>query len=100
LFAKFNLKIKLLVAFLGVGIIPFFVMAVIALTKADKALYDQAFAQMQSMRDVKKGQVQRYLQSIKDQVLTFSEDRMIVSAMQEFSETFDLFYCRKRLCIQ
>ncbi len=89
MFAKFHLKVKLLVAFLFVGIIPFATMAVISLTKADKALHDQAFAQMKGMRDVKKGQVQRYLQTIKDQLLTFSEDQMIVSAMQGFSQTFD-----------
>jgi methyl-accepting chemotaxis protein len=66
-------------------------MAVIALHQADTALYDQAFAQMQSMRDVKKGQVLHYLQTIKDQALTFSEDRMIVMAMSHFSHAFESF---------
>ena len=100
MFAKFNLKLKLLVAFLCVGIIPFAAMTVIALTKANSALNHQAFAQMKSMRDVKKGQVQRYLQTIKDQVLTFSEDHMIVSAMQEFSMAFDSFSTENKLSAQ
>ena len=89
--AKFNLKTKLLAAFLCVGIIPFAAMAMISLSKAQNALNDQAFAQMQSMRDVKKGQVEQYLETIKNQILTFSEDHMIVEAMAQFSDAFESF---------
>jgi methyl-accepting chemotaxis protein len=91
MFSKLTLKVKLLLAFLLVGIIPFAAMALMALNKADKALYNQAFAQMESIRDVKKGEVARYLKTIKDQVLTFSEDQMVVKAMSEFSDAFDSF---------
>jgi methyl-accepting chemotaxis protein len=66
-------------------------MAVIALHQTDTALNDQAFAQMKSMRDVKKGQVLSYMQTIKDQALTFSEDQMIVTAMTHFSNAFESF---------
>ena len=89
--AKLSLKLKLLMAFLSVGIIPFAIMAGVALYKADSALYDQAFSQMKSMRDVKKGEVERYLQTVKDQVLTFSKDRMIAEAMSNFSQAFESF---------
>ena len=91
MFQKIKLKIKLLVAFLCVGILPFACMAIIALTKAQTALQDQAFAQMESMRDVKKGQVEYYLETIKNQILTYSEDHMIVDAMGQFSIAFDAF---------
>jgi methyl-accepting chemotaxis protein len=91
MFAKLSLKFKLLFTFLCVGIAPFAAMAVIALHQADTALHDQAFAQMQSMRDVKKGQVLHDLQTIKDQALTFSEDHMIVMAMSHFSHAFEAF---------
>ena len=94
---KFNLKLKLLVAFLGVGILPFAVMAIVALNKADSALYDQAVAQMQSMRDVKKGQVIDYLQTIKDQAITFSENQMIVSAMEDLAMAFKTFTAENEL---
>ncbi len=89
--SKFNLKTKLLLAFLAVGIIPFAAMAIISLAKAKSALHDQAFAQMRSIRDVKKGQVQHYLETIKSQAITFSEDRMIVGAMAEFTDAFASF---------
>ena len=89
--SKLNLKAKLLISFLCVGILPFTIMAVVALWKAQTALGTQAFAQMQSMRDVKKGQVEHYLGTIKSQILTFSESTMIISAMAEFDKAFMSF---------
>lgn len=86
-----SLQAKLLMAFLSVGIIPFAVMAITSLYKAEVALHEQAFAQMESMRDVKKGQVLHYLQSIKDQAITFSESKTIIEAMEEFSSSFKVF---------
>jgi methyl-accepting chemotaxis protein len=88
---KLTLKTKLLICFLSVGIIPFAAMAVIALSKANASLEQQVFAQMQSIRDIKKGQVEQYLQTIKDQALSFSENHMITAAMVEFSGAFQAF---------
>jgi methyl-accepting chemotaxis protein len=88
---RFNLRNKLLFVFLCVGILPFTFMAIFSVTNAQKALQHQAFSQMQGMRDVKEGQVSGYLQNIKDQVLTFSEDHMIVNAMSQFSSFYDSF---------
>lgn len=88
---KLSLRKKLLAAFLVVGLLPFTIMAIVSFLNAKSALYNQAFAQMQGMRDVKKGQIEKYLQTIENQVLTFSEDRMIASAMLKFSEAFENF---------
>lgn len=88
--SKLNLKTKLLVSFFLVGIIPFMLVTVVALQKSNSALSKQAFAQMESLRDVKKGQVKNYLQFIKNQAITFSENKMIVQAMADFSESYDL----------
>jgi len=96
MFKKMKLKAKLLVAFLCVGIIPFAILAVIALNQAGSALSKQAFAQLESMRDVKKGELQRYLQTIEDQAVTFSEDRMIVEAMSKFDYAFEGFIDENR----
>jgi methyl-accepting chemotaxis protein len=91
MFARFSLKAKLLIAFLCVGIIPFAAIAVIAMHKAGSALTHQSFAQMKSMRDVKRGQVLDYLQLIKNQALTLSEDPGVISAMTGFAKAFESF---------
>ena len=88
---KMKLKTKLLAAFLTVGIIPFTIIAVVATTKAGNALSEQAFNQLVSIRDVKKGQVERYLQTIKDQAITFSEDTMIIGAMTKLDYAYDAY---------
>ena len=48
-------------------------------------------AHLTSMRDAKKAQIERYFQTIQNQVLSFSKDRMIVNAMREFRQGFDDF---------
>ena len=52
---------------------------------------------MQSVRDIKKVQIIDYLQQIKNQVLTFSEDHMIVNAMMQFTTCFDAFLAENDL---
>lgn len=89
--SSFKLKTKMLIAFLCLGIIPFIVIAIFAILKSETAIKKQSFSQMQSMRDVKKFQVLSYLQTIKNQALTFSENHMVVDAMIQFSAQFDQF---------
>jgi methyl-accepting chemotaxis protein len=91
MFTSLKLKAKLLAAFLAVGIIPFATLAVVALIQADRALSKQAFDQLVSMRDVKKAQIERYLETVKNQVITLSEDRMILSAMTQLDTAYDAF---------
>ena len=88
---KMKLKTKLLAAFLSVGVIPFVILAVVAINKADHALSRQAFDQLVSVRDIKKGQVERYLETIKNQAITFSEDAMIVDTMSKLDYAYDAF---------
>jgi len=57
-----NMKLgtKLLLAFLAVGIIPFAVIAISALTKSSNALSHQAFNQLEGVRGIKKGQIEQF----------------------------------------
>jgi len=91
MFKNMKLGTKLLISFLAVGVIPFTVIGIISLTKSSNALKKQSFAQLESIRDVKKNEVTRYFQTVKDQMLTFSENRMIIEAMQQFESAFDDF---------
>ena len=88
---KINLRTKLLFAFLAVGLIPLTVVGITTLTKASLSIEKQAFAQLESVRDIKKSQIIRYFQTVKDQVITFSEDKMIIEAMRQFDRAFDDF---------
>ena len=86
-----KLGTKLLLTFLAVGVIPFTVIGIISLNKSSNALKKQSFSQLESIRDIKKNEVTRYIQTVKDQMITFSENRMIIEAMQQFDSAFDDF---------
>ncbi|KZX76431.1 hypothetical protein A3715_13085 [Oleiphilus sp. HI0009] len=53
------------------------------------AIHELSKAQLTAVRESKKSQIERYFQTIQDQVLSFSKDRMIVNAMREFKRGFD-----------
>ena len=52
---------------------------------------EEAYAKLQAVGKIKKTAIQHYFQTIHDQILTFSENRMIVEAMIEFHENFRNF---------
>ena len=51
-------------------------------------LKKEAFDKLVAIREVKKAEVERYFQTINDQVVSFSEDKMVVDAMRQFNEYF------------
>ncbi len=65
-----KLRTRLLIVFLFVGIIPFAIIGFISMTKATTALQNQAFKQLEAVREIKKGQVLSYFKSIENQIAT------------------------------
>ena len=101
-FTNLSLKGKLITMFLVVGLIPCLT-ATFTLTQragaaidsgvseASLALEAQAFEQLVTSRDVKRAAVERYFSDIRNQIITFSEDRMVVEAMRDFKSTFNVY---------
>lgn len=54
-------------------------------------LRKEAFDKLTAVREVKRQAVERYFQTINDQIITFSEDGMVVDAMRQFSRSFKNF---------
>ncbi|WP_442481948.1 methyl-accepting chemotaxis protein [Aeoliella sp. SH292] len=57
----------------------------------DQAAHDmeeKVTASLRAQHALKRSQVEKYFESIRDQVLTFSEDRMTVHAMEDFKNAF------------
>jgi len=87
-FNGWKFKRKLLVTFLGAGIIPLFISGVFIGNQVTQVLEEKAFNQLESVRDIKRKHIEQYFQFIHDQVLTFAESKMIVEAMKEFKQAF------------
>ncbi len=97
-----SLRSKLLAVFMIVGLVPVITVAFISYTKADKsldnanqiaeeALKKQVAAQLEAVREVKGAATERYFQTINDQIITFSQDLMVVNAMRDFRTHFDSY---------
>jgi methyl-accepting chemotaxis protein len=86
-----KLGLKLLIAFLVVGMLPAAVIGYLGHVKATEALTRQTFSQLESVREAKKQSVERYFRRITDQIVTFSRDQMVVDAMRDFRVNFRSF---------
>ncbi len=90
-----KLKTKLIVGSILLAIIPIGVAGSIITWQANQeariALEEQVKNQLISIREMKKNQIEAYFQTIRDQVLTFSNDRMIIEAMKDFNAAFRNF---------
>lgn len=89
----FNLKMKpkLIAAFLLVGLVPFIAIGMTALNQASTEIEAQAFDKLTAVREIKKNSIERYFQTIRDQVITLSQDTMVIDAMAKFNATAKSF---------
>jgi len=123
-----TMRTKLLALALGSCMVPLVLLGVFAAENASRALMSKSYGQLESVREIKKGQieryfaerrgdmgvlvetvgtlrqealnkltavrevkraaVERYFQTIRDQIVTFSEDDMVVNAMLGFRDGF------------
>jgi len=75
MFKNMKLTTKLIVAFLAVGVIPALVIGLLAINKASSELKDQAFNQLVAVRDIKKHQIENYIQDSLASVEILSKSR-------------------------
>ncbi len=86
MFRNLKLGTRLLIAFLLVGVIPFSIIGIVSLTKASKALENQAFNQLEAVREIKKEQIKTFFSSVENQMVTFSQSKGTMEAMFKFAE--------------
>ena len=85
-FITSKIRNKLVLAFLVVALVPLAVLGIVANRVARNGLLDQAFSQLDAVRAIKSNQTEEYFQVIDNQITTFSENSMIVDAMNQLPE--------------
>ena len=88
---KIGMSTKVIALFLIAGLIPMGISGFVGQRTAKKALSEQSFNQLVSIRETKKEQVEEYFSNIEKQITAYSKDQMIVNAMEEFKTAFKLF---------
>ncbi|MGB0833375.1 MAG: methyl-accepting chemotaxis protein [Psychrobium sp.] len=90
-----NLKTKILI---GAGLLvalPIIISSVVlgytASSSAYQALEDSSKSRLTAVRDITKGRIEDYLNTLNKQVKTFSNDRMIIDAMRQFSIAYNSY---------
>jgi PAS domain S-box-containing protein len=82
-------KILLVTVFITIAVIV--ISLVVSNYSTRAALEQEAFDRLTAVREMKSQQIEDYFLSIRNQVKTFSENRMVVDAMRMFSESFRSF---------
>ncbi len=88
MFSSMSLRKKLIILFLLVGIIPMVISLFVGYRSSAKTMSDQSFAQLVSIRESKKSEIENYFTTIENQVITLSESPTTVDAMKAFRPAF------------
>ncbi len=88
---KIGMSTKVITLFLIAGLVPLGISGFIGQRTADKALKEQAFNQLVTIRETKKEQVEEYFSNIKKQITAYSKDQLIINAMEELKTAFNMF---------
>ncbi len=86
---KFGIKAKLIIALSGFSIIIVSLTGILAYQLSKNALEKQAFDQLTSIRETKKKAITDYFGTIKNQVVTLSQDLTVIESAKLFSEEFE-----------
>ncbi|MBD3418965.1 MAG: methyl-accepting chemotaxis protein [Chitinivibrionales bacterium] len=89
MFKNMKLGTKLLATFLCVGVIPFAIIAIVALVNSSSALTDQAFGQLIAVKGIKKAQIESYFHERMGDVSVLSSNPTVTEAMEEFTAAFE-----------
>jgi methyl-accepting chemotaxis protein len=80
---------ELLITLLFLSIVPLLVLGITVYQYVSHLQADEAARDLEQDRFSKSVQIERYFETIHDQIRVFSEDLMVVEAMQEFSASYN-----------
>ena len=83
-----KIRVKILIILSSVAIVAVGINGYIGYTVAKTSLEEESFNKLTAIREMKANQIENYFEHIRNEVITFSEDRMIIDAMKAFKEGF------------
>lgn len=76
---------KLVFSFLSLSLLPLIIFAYFSIGMAKEALQEQAFNQLESVRTIKKAELENYLTSLKSSLKILSNDSNATAALEKFT---------------
>ena len=83
---KLTIRVKILIILISISTVAVGISGYVAYIMATESLIKESFDKLTAVREMKANQIEDYFQQIVDQVITFSEDRMVIDAMIAFDE--------------
>lgn len=87
--SNIRIKTKLLLGFLFISVFAILAIGILVYTNSKQSFKKEAFNKLIAVRELKAQQIEDYFRQVQNQVITFSEDQMIVDAMQSFKTGFN-----------
>ena len=83
-----NIGTKIIAVILPCILIIISVISFLSIKTSQTAIEAEAFNKLVAIRELKAGQIESYFAQIRSQIETFSENKMIVDAMKDFSDGY------------
>ena len=88
MFGRLRIATKILLVTVFITLSVIVVSLMVSNYSTRTALEQEAFNRLTAVRELKSQQIEDYFQSIRYQVVTFSESQMVVDAMRSFADAF------------
>ena len=85
---KLSIQTKLLIVIAGIALLSVGVSGYTAFVTGKASLEIESFNKLTAVREMKSSQIEEYFNQISGQVVTLSEDRMIIEALRNFDAAF------------
>ncbi|HQV30268.1 MAG TPA: methyl-accepting chemotaxis protein, partial [Calditrichia bacterium] len=86
--SNFNIKAKLLISLVGIGLFATLISASVAYFNARNALKESEFNKLKLVKESLGAEVENYFATIRSQVHTFANSYTVIQGMKLFKETF------------
>ena len=83
---KIGLKLTLL--FVAIGLLSISIIGHISYTEGKESLTQESFNRLTAVREMKAGQIEDYFEQIENQIVTYSKNKTVIHATQQFKQGF------------
>jgi len=83
---KIGLKLTLL--FVAIGLLSISIIGHISYTEGKESLTQESFNRLTAVREMKAGQIEDYFEQIENQIVTYSKNKTVIQATQQFKQGF------------
>ncbi|MBG7610487.1 MAG: SpoIIE family protein phosphatase, partial [Anaerolineae bacterium] len=90
MFSRMKIRPKIILVLTFIAVLTLGIMGYISYTIGVNTLEKEAFNKLTAVREMKASQIEAYFQLISDQIMTLSNDRMIIDAMTSFEGAHEI----------